>query len=98
MPFTLLSIICWSCAEVVDRPLHFSKKPSALSQPVLSAAYAQAGKPEAAREIANKKWRDDWRYEWSGYTYGTDLRDRSLMLETFTAIGDTKRAESLVQA
>ena len=65
---------------------------------LLAAAYAQAGKPEAAREIANKKWRDDWRYEWSGYTYGTDLRDRSLMLETFTAIGDTKRAESLVQA
>jgi len=64
---------------------------------LLAAAYAQAGKPEAAREIANKKWRDDWRYEWSGYTYGTSLRDRSLMLETYTAIGDTKRAESLVQ-
>lgn len=65
---------------------------------LLAAAYAQAGKPEAAREITNKKWRDDWRYQWSGYTYGSDLRDRALMLETYTAIGDTKRAEALVQA
>ncbi|MEQ1746074.1 MAG: MG2 domain-containing protein [Saprospiraceae bacterium] len=65
---------------------------------VLAGAYAEAGKPEAARELINKKWRDDWRYEWSGYTYGSDLRDEALQLETFTAIGDSKRAETLVQA
>lgn len=63
---------------------------------LLAAAYAQAGKPEAARAIAAAKWRDDWHYDWCGYTYGSDLRDRALMLETYTAIGDTKRAQSLV--
>ncbi len=65
---------------------------------LLASAYAQAGKPEAARELANKKWRDDWRYVWGGNTYGSGLRDNALMLETFTAIGDTKRAEILVES
>ncbi|MCC6460908.1 MAG: hypothetical protein IT260_10590 [Saprospiraceae bacterium] len=63
---------------------------------LLAAAYAQAGKPEAARDIAAGKWRDNWHYDWSGQTYGSDLRDRALILETYTAIGDTKRAEAMV--
>ena len=63
---------------------------------LLANAYAQAGKPEAAREIAGGKWRDDWHYDWCGYTYGSDLRDRSLVLETYTAIGDNQRAQALV--
>lgn len=61
---------------------------------LLAAAYAQAGKPEAAREITSKSWKDDWRYDWCGGTYGSDLRDRALVLETYVAIGDMKRAES----
>lgn len=63
---------------------------------LLAAAYAQSGKPEAAREIANGKWKDDFRYDWCGYTYGSDLRDRSLILETYTAIGDQTRAQAMV--
>ncbi len=63
---------------------------------LLAAAYAQAGKPEAAKEIVAGKWRDDWRYDWCGYTYGSDMRDRALILETYTAIGDNKRAEAIV--
>ncbi|MBK9336021.1 MAG: hypothetical protein IPM98_05345 [Lewinellaceae bacterium] len=63
---------------------------------LLAAAYAQAGKPEAAKEVIAAKKREDWRYDWCGYTYGSDLRDRALILETYTAIGDTKRAEALV--
>ncbi len=63
---------------------------------LLASAYAQTGKPEAAREIAGGKWRNDWHYDWCGYTYGSDLRDRALILETYTAIGDTKRAEAMV--
>jgi uncharacterized protein YfaS (alpha-2-macroglobulin family) len=61
---------------------------------MLAAAYAQAGKPEAAKEIIAAKWREDWRYEWWGRTYGSDLRDRALLLETYTAIGDVGRAQS----
>ncbi len=62
---------------------------------LLAAAYAQSGKPEAAKEIIATKWRDDWRYDWSGYTYGSDLRDRALILETYTAIGDVNRAQAM---
>ena len=63
---------------------------------LLANAYAQSGKPEAAREITAGKWREDWNYEWSGYTYGSDLRDRSLLLETYTNIGDMPRAQAMV--
>ncbi|MCC7503641.1 MAG: alpha-2-macroglobulin, partial [Saprospiraceae bacterium] len=63
---------------------------------MLSSAYAQAGKPEVAREIASGRWRDDWQYDWCGYTYGSDLRDRALLLETYTAIGDQPRAQATV--
>jgi hypothetical protein len=62
---------------------------------MLASAYAQAGKPEAARDLLNGKWREDWKYSWCGYTYGSDLRDRSLLLETYVASGDIKRAEAM---
>ncbi|MEO6758379.1 MAG: hypothetical protein ABIO24_02915, partial [Saprospiraceae bacterium] len=63
---------------------------------LLANAYAQAGKSEAAKEILNVKWREDWNYDWCGYTYGSDLRDRSMLLETYTALGDMPRAQAMV--
>lgn len=74
--------------------LREKKDQYAQSASLLAAAYAQAGKPEAAKEIIATKWRDDWRYNWWGRTYGSDLRDRALMLETYTAIGDVARAQT----
>ncbi len=65
---------------------------------LLAAAYAQAGKTEVARDMANKKWREDWDYTWSGRTFASSLRDQALQLETYTIIGDKKRAEMLVQS
>jgi uncharacterized protein YfaS (alpha-2-macroglobulin family) len=62
---------------------------------LLAAAYAQSGKPEAAKEVIAAKWREDWRYDWWGSTYGSDLRDRALILETYTAIGDVTRAQAM---
>ncbi|MBK8557829.1 MAG: hypothetical protein IPL65_19710 [Lewinellaceae bacterium] len=62
---------------------------------LLAAAYAQAGKPEVAREITAGKWKDDWHYDWWGSTYGSDLRDRALILETCVATGDMKKAEAM---
>ncbi|HND89367.1 MAG TPA: hypothetical protein PK971_13620, partial [Saprospiraceae bacterium] len=63
---------------------------------LLAAAYAQAGKPEAAREITSASWKTDWNYDWCGYTYGSDLRDKALILETYTALGDMPRSQALV--
>ncbi len=63
---------------------------------MLAAAYAQAGKPEAARDIlANKQWKDNWTYSYCGTTYGSDLRDRALMLETYSLVGDVTQAQAM---
>ena len=64
---------------------------------LLAAAYAQAGKPEAAREITAASWKTDWSYDWCGYTYGSNLRDKALILETYTALGDAARSQALVE-
>ncbi len=64
---------------------------------LLANAYAQAGKAEVARDMVSKKWREDWAYTWSGRTFASALRDQALQLETYTAIGDKSRAETLVQ-
>lgn len=62
----------------------------------LALAYAQAGKPEVARELTSKNWRENYKYYWWGSTFGSDIRDRSLILETYIAIGDNVRAESML--
>ena len=62
---------------------------------MLAAAYAQAGKAEAARDILAQKWKEDWKYDYCGVTYGSDLRDRALLLETYSLVGDTERAQAL---
>ncbi len=64
---------------------------------LLAGAYSQAGKGEIARNLAQKKGRDDWDYAWYGTTFSSTLRDQALQLETFAATGDGKRAETLVQ-
>jgi uncharacterized protein YfaS (alpha-2-macroglobulin family) len=61
------------------------------SASMLAAAYATAGKNEAARDLLNDTNTKKFWYTWWGYTYGSDLRDLALKLETLTAIGDNKR-------
>jgi len=58
---------------------------------LLAAAYASAGKKEAARDLLNLTTIRKYVYDWWGNTYGSDLRDQALRLETLTAIGDNKR-------
>ncbi|MFZ4474646.1 MAG: MG2 domain-containing protein [Saprospiraceae bacterium] len=64
---------------------------------LLAAAYAMAGKPEAARDLLNDATVTAYNYEWWGHTYGSTFRDQALRLETYTAVGDTKRATELAQ-
>jgi hypothetical protein len=63
---------------------------------LLASAYAQSGKPEVARELLGKPWKEQYNYDWCGYTYGSDLRDRALILEAYTLTGDNARAEAMV--
>ncbi len=66
------------------------------SAAMLAQAYEAAGKVETARELLKNKWREDWQYTYCGDTYGSDLRDRTLLLEAYTAAGDMPRAQALV--
>ena len=61
------------------------------SASLLAAAYATAGKNEAARDLLNDASSQKFGYTWWGYTYGSDLRDLALKLETLTTVGDNKR-------
>ncbi len=63
---------------------------------MLASAYALAGKPEVAKELISKGWRNDFNYEWCGYTYGSDLRDRALILEAYVNMGDMTRAQAML--
>jgi uncharacterized protein YfaS (alpha-2-macroglobulin family) len=62
---------------------------------LLAAAYAIAGKSEVARDLLNDATAQAYTYDWWGYTYGSNLRDQALRLETFTATGDNKRAADM---
>lgn len=62
---------------------------------LLAAAFASAGKKEAARDLVNDNSAKKYAYDWWGYTYGSDLRDLALRLETFTNLGDNNRAADL---
>jgi hypothetical protein len=61
------------------------------SASLLAAAYAVSGKKEAARDLLNDLNSSKFTYTWWGQTYGSELRDLALKLETLTAVGDNKR-------
>ncbi len=63
----------------------------------LAAAYAEAGKPEVAKEITNNLSTNVKPYRQLGYSYGSDLRDKAMILETLTGIQDNKTAAELVK-
>ncbi len=55
---------------------------------MLAAGYARAGQEEAARKIVANASLIVKPYRELGYTYGSDMRDRALILETLTLLGD----------
>ncbi len=67
------------------------KKKFESASSLLAAAFATSGKNEAAKELLNDLNNSKFTYTWWGYTYGSDLRDLALKLETLTAMGDNKR-------
>ncbi|MEM6700192.1 MAG: hypothetical protein AAF599_17440, partial [Bacteroidota bacterium] len=63
----------------------------------LAAAYALAGKAEVAKELVNNESTDIEPYNQLGQTYGSDLRDRAMIVETLVAMNDRKQAATIVQ-
>lgn len=61
----------------------------------LAAAYAVIGREKAAAELANRDYTVT-AYRDMGYSYGSDLRDRAMILETMIYLKDNNRAGELV--
>lgn len=63
----------------------------------LAAAYAAAGKPEAAKAITGKLDTKVPAYQELSYTYGSALRDRAMILEALVLMGEREKAATLVK-
>ncbi|MCP4440897.1 MAG: hypothetical protein GY810_18400 [Aureispira sp.] len=64
----------------------------------LAAAYAIAGKKQVAQRIIKKLPTDIEPYRELGNTYGSDLRDEGMILETLTMMGDKEAAAKVLQS
>lgn len=65
---------------------------------MLAAAYVKAGQPEAARKLIEKLPIQVKPYQEMAYSYGSDLRDRAIILETLLLLNDRTTAFELVKA
>ncbi|GJM32271.1 MAG: membrane protein [Saprospiraceae bacterium] len=63
----------------------------------LAAAYAVAGKKEIAEQIINQLSTEVEAYQELADTYGSDLRDRAMILETLIILGKQNEAATLVK-
>lgn len=55
---------------------------------MLAAAYVKAGQPEAAKKLITSLPTNIGPYQEMAYTYGSDLRDKAIILETLTLLGE----------
>jgi hypothetical protein len=62
----------------------------------LAAAYAVAGREDAAKELTTRNYTVE-PYRDMGYCYGSDIRDRAMVLETMTYLNDRQRAGEMVR-
>lgn len=63
----------------------------------LAAAYKLAGQPELANSLAATLPVDVKPYNQLGGTFGSDLRDKAMILETLTILGQRNRANELLK-
>jgi alpha-2-macroglobulin len=55
---------------------------------MLAAAYVKAGQPEAAKKLIEKLPVQVKPYQEMAYSYGSDLRDKAIILETLLLLND----------
>ena len=63
----------------------------------LAAAYILTGQPEAARDIIDNIETSVKQYRELSYTYGSDLRDEAMILETLALLGEQTRGLNLMR-
>ncbi|NJN28781.1 MAG: hypothetical protein HC819_23785 [Cyclobacteriaceae bacterium] len=64
---------------------------------MLAAAYVKAGQPEAGKQLIDKLPMQIKPYQELAYSYGSDLRDKAIMLETLLLLNDRTKAFELVK-
>jgi uncharacterized protein YfaS (alpha-2-macroglobulin family) len=64
---------------------------------MLGAAYAVAGQPEAARKLLSQQPSEIKPYQELAWTYGSDLRDKAILLETLILLNERTRAFELAR-
>lgn len=64
---------------------------------MLASSYVKAGQPEAARALVAKAPTTITPYQEMSYSYGSDLRDEAIILETLILLNDRGRAFDLVK-
>jgi hypothetical protein len=64
----------------------------------LAAAYAAAGKTEIAKQLTANLSTTVPDYRECSYTFGSDIRDRALILETLVLLGDKNKAGEMVRS
>jgi uncharacterized protein YfaS (alpha-2-macroglobulin family) len=64
---------------------------------MLAAAYAKAGQPEAAKKIAENLTYVVKPYRELSYSYGSEVRDKALIMETMVALGDKPKAFEMLK-
>lgn len=64
---------------------------------MLAAAYAKVGQTESAQSYIDKLPLVIKPYREMGYTYGSELRDKAIILQTLVAMDDRKRGIELVK-
>lgn len=64
---------------------------------MLAAAYAKAGQPEAAKKIAENLSYVVKPYRELSYSYGSEVRDKALIMETMVALVDKPKAFEMLK-
>ena len=64
---------------------------------MLVAAYAKAGQPEAAQKLMANLPTTVKAYREMGYSYGSDLRDKAIILESLLALGNKTKGFELLK-
>ncbi len=64
---------------------------------MLAAAYVKAGQPEAAKKMIGNLTTSIKPYQEMAYTYGSDVRDRAIILETLVLLNEKVKAFELVK-
>ena len=77
--------------------LRESRNLSAVAKWRLAAAYAAGGKTSVAKKIINRLPTKVKKYRELGYTYGSDLRDKAMILETLTLMKQRTKATAILK-